>query len=348
MSAHLQRLPDALPDDDNDAAEEGTAAAWAAECVINGDASTITDMVGRVHKNGVEIDPDMDRHLTGYVALARSRIDAKAEVYGEVAVAPGIMIAGTSDLQSWSSPQDFHIDDLKYGYKIIEPTTLQVAAYALLAYARGVRAERWHLGIYQPRAVHHAGIYRTATFTLAQIEAQVSALWSAAQQIATGDRTARPGPQCANCLGAAKCEALTHSVYSTWQPLQSRTYTDPTPQQLADELAMLRRMEELIDARLAAVEAETQQRLNAGKFVPGWAMMPRKGQRKFKYPATIIEALTGVDPSTKGVCTPAELERRGADPAVVARLSETPTVGYKLAPYDNRAIGALFGEGKKK
>ncbi len=348
MSAHLQRHPDALPDTAEDAAEEGTAAAWAAEVIINGDATCMADMVGKVHANGVEIDTDMERHLDPYVAMAQSRISPRAEIFGEVAVTETVKIAGTSDLQSWSSPDDFHIDDLKYGYGIVEPTTLQLTAYALLAYAKGIRAARWHLGIFQPRAVHHQGTYRVITYTLAQIEEQINALWQAAVTAAGNVHTATPGDQCSHCRGGAKCAALTHSVYAMWSPLQSRVYLDPTNQQIADELAMLQQMESLVSARKAAVEAETQQRLNRQQFIPGWAMMPRKGQRKFKYPIDVIRAMTGVDPAQVSICTPAELERRGANPLLVAKLSETPTVGYKLAPYDSRAIGALFGEGKKK
>lgn len=348
MSAHLQRLPDALPDDDNDAAEEGTAAAWAAECVINGDASCVADMVGRVHSNGVEIDPDMDRHLQPYIDMARNRSVARAEVYGELQVTPDVKIAGTSDLHSWSSPEDFHIDDLKYGYRIIEPTSLQVSAYALLAYSAGVRAPRWHLGIYQPRAVHHAGVYRTITMTLPEVEVSIRKLWDSAVQFAAGLRDAVPGSHCLHCRGAAKCEALTHSVYSMWRPIRSRAILDPTADQLADEMTMISRLSDLVEARQAAVAAEIKQRLNAGKFVPGWAMMPQKGQRKFKVPVETIEALTGVSASVTKPCTPAELERRGVASAIVARFSETPTVGYKLAPYDARAIGALFGEGRNR
>lgn len=348
MSAHLQRHPDALPDTEEDAAMEGTAAAWAAETVINGDATCIADMVGKVHKNGVEIDIDMERHLDPYIALAYSRLQPQAEIYGECPVTPEVKIAGTSDLQSWSSPDDFHIDDLKYGYGIVEPTTLQLTAYALLAYARGIRAARWHLGIYQPRAVHHQGTYRVATYSLAEMEAQISALFQAAQIAAGNVHTATPGDQCNHCRGAAKCAALTHTVYAMWSPLQSRAYLDPTAQQIADELAMLGQMESLVGARKAAVEAEAQERLRRQQFVPGWAMMPRKGQRKFKHPIDTIRAMTGIDPTVTSICTPAELERRGADPALVSRLAETPTVGYKLAPYDARAIGALFGEGKRK
>jgi len=346
FSAHLERHPDALPDTDEDAAAEGTCAAWVAECVINGDATTPDDLIGRVHSNGVEVDPDMARHLTEYVQIAQSRLEARAEVYGEWAIDGTSKIAGTSDLWSWSTADDFHIDDLKYGFGVIEPTTLQLVAYATLAYAQGIRAARWHLGIYQPRAVHAAGTYRTRTLTLQDMEAEIAALIQTAQDIVAGRAAgAQPGEQCGHCRGGHKCEALTHSVYSMWQPVTSRAINEPTDQQLADELDMLDRMSDLLKARSVAVQAEAQQRMNKGRMVPGWAMMPTTGKRKFKVPGEVIHGLTGIDPFDKVLCTPAELERRGASKPTVAQLSYTPTVGYKLARYDGRVIDALFKKG---
>ena len=343
MSAHLERHPDALPDTDEDAAAEGTCAAWVAECVINGDATTAEDIIGRVHKNGVEVDPDMARHLEPYIDMARKRISARAEVYGEIPLGPGAMIAGTSDMHSWSSVVDFHIDDLKYGYGIVEPTTLQLTAYMAIAYAQGVRAPIWHLGIYQPRAVHSAGTYRTRSLTLEQVQHEVQALITTAHAIVEGrTQGAQPGDQCLHCRGGHKCEALTHSVYSMWQPVTSRAINEPTDQQIADELDMLERMSDLVKARKVAVETEAKERVNRGRMVPGWAMMPTKGKRKFKVDGDVIHGLTMIDPFDKVLCTPAELERRGAPKALVDALSYTPTVGYKLARYDSRVIDALF------
>ena len=68
-SISATRLPDALPEEDQDAAREGTCAAWVAECVINGDASSAADMLGRSHENGWEVDDDMVRHVQEYMFL---------------------------------------------------------------------------------------------------------------------------------------------------------------------------------------------------------------------------------------------------------------------------------------
>lgn len=349
MSAHLERHPDALVDEDQDAAEEGTCAAWVAETIINGDASTPEDMIGRVHRNGIEVDEDMARYLVDYVDLAQSLHQHRAEVYRACSVTHdgSWIVGGTLDLEGWSSPEDYHVVDLKYGYRIIEPTTDQIWAYAALAIAHGNSAARFHLTIYQPRAVHHAGPIRTITVSRDQVEAYRDRMFARAVQIAAGAGDASPTEYCMHCLGAAKCEALTHSIYAMWTPVRSRAILDPSDQQIADELAMLKQMQAMTDARRAAVEAEATERLRRGKLIPGWAMMPRPGQRKFKFPGDVVQAMTGVDPYEVKVCTPAELERRGAKSIMVDALSTRPTVGYKLAPYDPRAVAALFGETKR-
>lgn len=343
MSVHLERSPVALPEDNGTEAAEGTCAAWVAETIINGDATCVDDMVGKVHENGVEVDLDMARFLQPYVDMASTRQSPKAEVFRKVLIHDTAELAGTLDLESWSTPDDYHIDDLKYGYGIVEPTSDQLMSYATLAYAVGCRAPRWHLGIYQPRAQHPDGVYRTVTYTLAEIEAKIAVLWKQAQIAVSTDSIATPGEHCNHCLGANRCAALTHSIYAMWKPVERRDIIEPTVQQLSDEMVMLNLMSKLLDARKAAVSAEATQRVRNGEMIPGWAIMPTEGNRKFKYDLDVIYAMTGIDPSVTKLCTPAELIRRGASEIAVNSLSIKPIVGYKLEPFNPSKIAKLFG-----
>lgn len=345
---HLEARPDALPDDEGEAAKEGTAAAWVAECCINGDADSPDDLVGRVHKNGVEIGPDMARHLHDYVRLAKSRQGARAENYGAVPSADGtFQIAGTSDLWSWShGPDDFHIDDLKFGFGIKEPTTLQLMAYALIAhYAFGITPRRWHLGIFQPRAQHPLGPYRVRTLTHDQFLQESAALWQQAQQAAR-PTNATPGDHCKYCRAAAICTALTHSVYRIVDNVETRSYLEPTAQQLADELDMLERISTLIDARKSAIESEALARINKGEMIPGYAKNPTLGKRAWKFDAATVQAFVGSHiPVTNAVLiTPAEAERRHVPPEIIKALTYRPNVGFKLGKYDPRLIAQVMGE----
>ena len=344
MSHHVTAHPSALPDVEIDAAREGTCAAWVAETIINGDATCVEDMVGKVHPNGWEVDEDMARHLNGYVEMLQSRRSPQAEVYRE-ASGTNVTLAGTLDAESFDGDV-LCIDDLKFGYDIVEaPENPQLLSYLTLRYCVLDAAsipDRIRLGIYQPRAIHPDGIYRQWEITKDEALHWIAVINNRAVEIASTHPLGSPGMHCNHCQGAAICDALTRSVYTMWAPIESRAYVTPSNQQLADELEMLDRFDKMLKARRAAVEAETEIRLDRNEFIPGWAKMPKKGNRIFTIPPEMIKGLTGIDPYDQKTVTPAELERRGANPKIVEKITKHPLVGYKLTRVTDKAIAALF------
>lgn len=335
LSEHLLRSPRTLPETDTDAAREGTCAAWVAECVINGDATHCDDLIGKTHENGWFVDQEMADHIQPYVEMAQSRSGAQAEV--SVSFGP---VTGTLDLKSYS-PGTLHVDDLKYGYGIVEPTTFQLKCY-LAGVAQGESLpERIVLGIYQPRAQHRDGIYRTITLTrdeAYQVVEEVRAAASAA--VAGGSATA--GPHCLNCLRAHDCEALAHAVYDMWEPVQKNGLLQPNAADVSQELTFLNRLSDILEARHAAVRADAEERIKSGQFVPGWALQDRHGKRKFTLDRDSIRTLTGFDPVEEKMITPAALERMGADKKVVKAMTTTPRIGRKLEPVTEKDIAKMF------
>lgn len=353
MSARVAAQAGALPDDETDAAREGTCAAWVAETVINGDADHCDDLIDKTHPNGWVVDDEMSRHVQPYVDMILSRQDPRAEVYRE-SVYGSVKVAGTLDAESWDG-DTLCIDDLKYGWQIIEPTSWQLRAYMALylwelwnKHDGSRKPNAIRLGIYQPRPVHAEGIYRTVTVSMIEAVEYATAINNRVIDFNAGADTATPGSHCDHCQGAAICAALTQSIYAMWQPVSDRTVAVPTNQQLSDELDMLDRMEKLLKARTAAVQAEAEFRMDNQQVVPGWAKMPKSGKRKFTVDGDTIKVLTGIDPYEKPkLCTPAELERRGAPAPVVKQLSVTPTVGHKLSRVDEKTVASLFEKGRK-
>ena len=349
MSQRAETTVGALPDDEGDAAREGTCAAWVAEVVINGDATTADDTLGKVHENGVEVDEDMVRFIQPYIDMVTPRKNPQAEVKWTINWPNDVArLEGTSDAQGWSEDgRVLFIDDLKYGYEIVEPfENTQLICYMALALARlsaeGVKPpELIQLSIYQPRALHRDGIYRKWVVSYAEAQTIVERLFKTINDAAQTD-TATPGSHCKHCRLAAKCEALTHSVYAMTETIQSRAILDPNGQQLADELDMLHRLDALMKARKIAVESEIEIRLSQQKFVPGWAMMDKKGKAAWKHPPEVFGGLCGIDPWDKKPITPAEARRRGASPKLVESLSYSPTIGKTLQRVDERQIAKLF------
>ena len=335
MSEHLLRAPRTLPEVDTDAAREGTCAAWVSECVINGDASHCDDLVGKVHENGWFVDQQMADYIQPYVELAQSRAGAQAEV--PVSFGP---VTGTLDLKSYG-PGTLYIDDLKYGYGVVEPTSFQLKCYLAGVAQTEELPEHIVLGIYQPRAQHRDGIYRTITLTRDEALQVVEEVRAAASAAVTGG-TATPGPHCTNCLRAHDCEALTHTVYQMWDVVNANGLLEPNAADVANELTFLTRLSDILEARHTAVKADAEERIKGGQHVPGWHMSDRFGKRAFTLDRASIEAMTGIDPVEEKLVTPAALERMGANKEVVKAITTTPRIGRKLEPVSENTIAKLF------
>lgn len=344
-SAHF---PISRSDDDGDAAREGTCAAWVGELVINGDVASANDMLGQTHENGWTVDADMVKHIQWYADTIMVRDTThKAEVRIDHPVFP---MGGTADHLGWSRDWNtLYIDDLKYGYDIVEPTTWQLICYLFLILAN-IEPNHWpkliQLSILQPRAIHNDGPYRKLVVDIAGIQPRLNQMQTRVEALLGGENLATPSDKCLHCTHAFKCTALTRTVYSMWEVLQSREYLNPTPHQLAEELSMVERMDELFTARKNAVQAESEARLNEGGFVPGWSLERRYGKRKFTVDSPVIEMLTGVDPSVDKTCTPAELIRRGANEKVVQTITTTPFIGVKMKRLDADNVATQFDKAK--
>jgi hypothetical protein len=309
--------------------------------VINGDATCADDLCGKTHENGWFVDQSMCDFVQPYIEMAQSRSTATAEI--KVKCGP---MEGTSDLVSWSDQTHLHIDDLKYGYEIVEPfDNRQLLCYMTGFLDGGIPPvlERVTLGIYQPRALHRDGSYRTWTIEgRDQIMHWVHETRRMIARAADGT-LATPGPHCNRCTRAHDCEALTHSVYAMWDVVHAEGLLQTTEKQVADEMEFLHRLGALLKARVSAVEADVEERIKRGAFVPGWALEERYGKRKFTVDRDTILAVTGVDPVEEKLCTPAELERRGVSKDVVKAMTTTPSIGRKLAPVAENNIAKLFG-----
>lgn len=346
LSVSATTRDDALPDIEIDAAREGTCAAWVPECVINHNVP-LADMVGKVHENGWTVDDDMTRHLGSIIDAASSRQSPRSEVFRSIDMGDGVILGGTLDLESWQRDgSTLRIDDLKYGYEIVEPfENKQLICYAFLMWCELVNAGKplpslVVLSIDQPRAIHPDGSYRKWVTTFDELMPYFAELQTIAKNIA--DSVAVPGKHCTHCGAAATCQALTQTVYAMHEPIQNRVFLAPTGQQLADELDMLDRMSTLMKARTAAVKAEAEIRIQSQKFVPGWCLDSTQGNRVFNQPLEMVHAMTGVDPYEKKAVTPAELVRRGANQAVVDSLVSRPPRKRQLTRVDVRKIEGMF------
>lgn len=332
-----------------DAAREGTCAAWIADVVLTGDATDCGDMVGKTHKNGWMVSEEMAADVQEYVNLVRS-YDGQVSAEEHVRASENPLIEGTLD-SSITSVTDgiLRIIDLKYGRRIIETTAAQLVCYGfgkLLKLPAGSVTEI-HLSIYQPRGFHKDGIYRTRVITPEQLQDEFTKLWNMAVEGERPDSLATPGPHCADCDAAAGCVALAQTAYSLVNVVNSREHRDMTREELSRELDFMDECKKTINARFKAIESEAEARAKR-ESIPGWGLAPKKGNRVFTVPGVSVQLLTGVDPWENKLCTPAELERRGATKEQLQSITKQPVTSHKLTRITGDDIASMFNATKGK
>lgn len=348
--AAFQRFTCDMPETTNDAAREGTCAAWVAEVVLNSsEGIACDDLVGKVHANGWEVTDEMAQDVQEYVNIVRS-YGGTITAEEHIVASESPLIAGTLD----SSITVFQsgilrVPDLKYGRRVVETTTKQLVCYAygkLMTLPAG-SVKEIHLSIYQPRAFHRDGIYRTRVVTPEQLHQEFLELWNMAVEGQKPDSLATPGPHCADCSAAAGCEALAQTSYNLVNTIQSRSHRKMTNVEIARELDFVEKSRKTVNAYCKAIESEAEARAKI-ESIPGWSVAPTFGNRVFTVPPVTLQLLTGVDPWVKKVCTPIELERRGASTAQVAKLTTKATTGMKLTRVTPDDIASMFNATKGK
>jgi hypothetical protein len=328
------------PQPDTDPAREGTCAAWVAERMINGEPV----QVGDAHENGWIVDDQMIDHISEYVDLIRS-FGGVVEAEKFVTASTNPLIEGTLDASVANVTNGtLRIIDLKYGRRIIEPTSKQLVCYGWGEYLKhiGNTIHTIELGIYQPRAFHRAGIFRTRMISVEQLHTEFKQLWQLAVESEKPDSLATPGTHCRDCDAASSCEALAHSTYNLVDTVTSRDHRDMTPLELSRELDFIDEAEKIIKARFEAVKAEAIAR-GKTENIPHWKFEPTTGNRAFtEKNGVTLHALTGVNPWKSAIVTPAELERRGADKELVKTITHRATTGMKLVRMDSDELAKLF------
>jgi hypothetical protein len=332
---------------EGDEAKEGTCAAWVAQMVLTGQAVNCAALIGKNHANGWLVTAEMARDVQGYVDNVLKR-GGTTTCEGYVTLSEDPLIAGTLDLNATiANIPTLYVDDLKFGREIVEVRkNLQLIIYTaatLKKYAPGT-FNFVQLGIYQPRAFHHKGIYRTWIIETVVLLRMADDIIEAGRRCYTPNPIGNPGEWCVHCPVATRCEALAQTNYARVAHVRSGAHRDMTPAEISRELDFLEEAEATVKARKKAVFAEAEQRARS-TLIPGRRLEMGKGKRKFRVPGEVVRMVTGVNPyEEKELCTPAELVRRGASKTAVDTLSFTPDTGMKLIKSDEDYIASVFGE----
>ena len=319
------------PQPTSDAAREGTCAAWVAELML-------TDQpveVGMMHENGWEVDADMIGHMQEYAEICRAD---GGQMWVEEYVGLSEKIYGTPDCVTLADGV-LTIRDLKYGFRLVAPDSLQLIVYAaaiLLAPPGPVRTIRTE--IYQPRGFHQDGPRRWIDWTPDQIRAKAEWIIQRAEECYKPDPVATPGDHCLYCDGAVGCVALQQTTATALAIAEMTGHRDRTPTEMAQALHFYRNALEIIKAAAKATEVEAEARAKRGERLPGWGITTRYGTSRVKASPAAIRALTGKDATKTVPMNIGELRAAGLTKAQLAVITERPTTGFKLEPLDQDTL----------
>ena len=328
---------------ESDEAREGTCAAWVGETVLRGEAPDTHSLVGKSHPNGWVVTKEMAWHVQGYVNLVRS--------YGGIVSAERHVrltpwLAGTLDSSVESDAGVLRVLDLKYGMMLIDPFELpQLIIYAGALLTPDV--QRVELSIYQPRSWHHDGIHRVWRISADELRQHVARIIAAGERCQDPEPTATPGRHCTHCTARSSCQALASTNYAFHEVIEDNRQRKMTVDELVKEYDFITLADKLLSARKNAVAAEIEARLRT-EHIPGMFLKPRKGNRQFVLDTAAVTLLTGVDASKQEPATPAEVERRGGNPAIIALISRQPDIAPKLDRVPEDYFKKLMGEPNAK
>jgi hypothetical protein len=288
--------------------------------LVKREVSSADELVGRV-VDGAEITED--------AALMAGEFATRVLVDG----------GGVGDYELFCSKD--HVWRMDCGWTMREPQA-DPQLVASMAQMSVTPRDVINLTLFQPRPYHPAGRWRSWTLYGPQIEQWCKWLAERAEQAIAANPRARPGEYCRGCPHRSRCQALREDCYAECEGQMGgeRLPADA----LVAELARAERHVWAADARLSGLRAEAEARIRAGEWLPGWYVGSKEGRREFAVVAAAADLMLGV-PTTKTVRrTPAEVERDGADKAVVARITRRPDVGPALTRFTEAEARRLFNK----
>jgi len=341
------------PDDESEAARQGTAAHWYVSEALDGREWP----AGTVTPNGVPLDDEMvecgQLYLDHVRALQRGGAAVMVEwkVYAHETIHPEC--EGTPDgVVVDMAAHRIVIVDYKYGHRYVDPfQNAQLVVYfagvceAAALSRQDTKGWDVELTVVQPRNYHPDGPVRTWKTLGHVVWAEVDKLQEAAYRAKEPNAPTITGAHCRDCTAIHACEAaLRVGSYAIDMPGRS------IPQELPD--TALGVVLTQIDAGIARLEAlqtglvaQAQARIRAGGKVPGWGLTQGMGREKWTLPAEQVIALgdvLGVPLAKPATITPAQA-RKLLDPAIVDELATTPYGEFKLKPSNDKTAAKAFG-----
>jgi len=339
-----------LPDEESDAAREGTAAHELAEFFLQRLKSDSPDPiredhVGELTSNGVAITDEMFDACEIYRDEIKSIIEKVQPAENEYGIETRFenskihdQLFGTVDFWLYDSYLDvLYLIDFKYGFKPVSP----VENWQLITYSSffpDLKIREIVFKIVQPRAFGFEPVRSWATdfYNLPIFYQQLS---DAAHSAFISDPKATTGEHCDRCLNLLRCEAARLSTLSALDFIGTRSNVIVSDnQQLNAELIELERAKNIVEMMLAAKQTDALERLKSGESLPDWQVGNARGKTSWSVDDSQVLAmaeLCGVNVAKPVVAmTPKQAIKAGLNPDVVNSMSEKKSGAVKLTRVD--------------
>lgn len=338
---------DLPPQESNAAAEEGTAAGEYLERILTGQE------LGTHAKNGVQFDDDMVFYLAPLAVAIKA--NAMSEILCEQRIdwqtRSGIWIRGQYDMSYIGLDGRLYIDDLKYGWGLVEPMeNWQLLGYAIGEVMRRGVALDVVLRIHQPRPHHELGPTRTWELRYTELLAYKEKIEQRMMDIVAGDRTLVTSEKCRYCPAAVACPAFSKAFYRGVEVAHEFMQDNIDENELSFQLDLISRIEELVKIKKDSLKALAVDRMKHGAIIPNYVTEASYGDRKWKkgVDPEVVKVLTGKDIVEQVMLSPAKAEKIGVPKDFVNALVDRYFLGNKLVRKDSTELGnQIFGKPKE-
>lgn len=328
-----------------DPAKEGTACGEVLQAMLE------KRPIPSVASNGIYIDEDM-KFYSARIAediFSRAGTNVLCETRIDWQTTSGIWIRGQYDAAFIDSQGRLCIEDLKYGWGIVEvKENWQLISYAIGEVIRQQRVfEHIVLRIHQPRPHHEDGYSREWILTYAELIAYKDKIEARMMDLANGLKTLTTSKNCKYCPGAQEaCPAFSRLFYRALEVTTEFAQDSLTDEEIAKQLDQVKRAVEVIKIKEDSLVELGNSRIKKGRIIPGYIQVEKYGHRNWKtgLGAEAIKVMTGKDIMEKQMMSPAKAEKLGISKELIKQLTESKLTGVKLEKKDASDIGnKIFG-----
>lgn len=327
------------------------------------DEGTKAHAVGQALLTGSPMLPDVEQEMLDFVMVYVDDVNrvidmvpghaVKAAEYQMRIPSVHAECFGTDDYTIYDHDHSvLYIWDFKYGFGAVDV----FENWQMLCYAAGVLDElnsvdapevMIHLRIVQPRCYRREGPVQEWVISSRRLGEYVRRLNAAAHEALGPSPSANPGRHCRYCKARHGCKALQLAALGVLDAAGDSLPLDLPPEALAFEIAVLRRGKELMEYRLAGLEATAMSQLQKGATIPGWRVDHTVGREEWARPAQeviALGALMGV-PLAKPPepITPKQARDAGIPATLVQQYSQRKAGKAVLEQVDTKQSRRAFG-----